>query len=102
MPFRPGATTSLAATSASGSVTLPLAQGPGLTQIRVWNSGGSTVFVRFGSSAATVTAVTTDMPIPAGAVEVFTIGCNDGYTCVAAGITAAGTATLYFTVGQGV
>jgi len=99
--FAPGQTKSLSVTTTSASVALGMSQGPVRLQVRIYNAGGSTAFVRFGSSAGTVTAVTTDMPVPAGAIEVFTVFNTDGYTITAAAITSAGTATLYFTAGTG-
>jgi hypothetical protein len=91
-----GATVSLAVTAATGRVALTAPGGSGGSDVRLYNAGGATVFVAFGNSA--VEAAITSMPIPSGAVEVFSAG--PGSTHVAA-ITAAGTATLYATTGRG-
>lgn len=70
-------------------------------QARLHNAGGATVFFRVGDS--TVEAATTDIPIPAGAVEIITVKNLDADpdTHIAA-ITASGTATLYITTGEGI
>jgi hypothetical protein len=62
---------------------------------RVYNAGSATIFLKFGDS--TVEAATTNIPLPSGAIEIFHIGaCTH-----AAGITASGTATVYFNCGLG-
>lgn len=99
-PFRPvpGSTTSISATttSARAALTSPPAA-TGLVQVRVHNAGANPAFVIFGDS--TVVATTAHMPIPAGAVEVFTIQGNETH---AAAIMATGTSTAYFTMGEGI
>lgn len=92
-----GATVSLAVTTTTGSVALTAPGGSGGSDVRLYNAGGSLVFVAFGSS--TVQAAVTSLPLPAGQTEVFSVG--PGSTHVAA-ITASGTATLYATTGRGV
>ena len=89
-PFLPGATTSVAAGTSSGTAAVD----PGAAQVRLHNAGSATVFVVFGA-----VATTSDMPLPAGAIEV--LSKPAGVTTVAA-ITASGTATLYVTSGVGV
>lgn len=89
--FSPISTVSLAVTTTTGRV----ATVGDASTIRIYNAGTATVFVKFGGSS--VTAATTDMPIPAGVVETFRTGT---LTHVAA-ITASGTATLYVTSGEG-
>lgn len=85
------ATVSIAATTATASATLDVYS----NAVRVVNAGTGTAFLRFGKGATTATV--TDMPILSGATETFTKGDS---TTVAA-ITATGTATLYFTNGEG-
>ena len=92
LAFTPGSTVNIAATTSTGNVTLGIG-----AVVRVYNAGTVPVFIKFG--IAGVTAATTDMPIPPGIVEVFTE--PSGATTVAA-ITASGTATVYFTSGQGI
>ena len=99
-PFAPGTTVSLAVTSASSRVALTGAEaGVQAKTVRIHNAGPFTAFIKFGDS--TITAATTDMPIPAGAIENFNLP-NSASNWYVAGITANGTATLYATVGTGV
>ena len=110
-PFTPslGVTKTISATSTSSSVTLDAVDvaatpsnpgaGPwgGHTVMRVVNAGPNTAFIRWGVGAQT--AVATDMPILAGAIEVFTkAGAVD---TVAAICASTQTATVYVTCGQG-
>lgn len=64
--------------------------------VRVYNSGPSTVFMKFGDSNVTVT-VDNGVPVPSGAVEVYSLLRITHIAC----ITASGTATIYFTPGEG-
>lgn len=93
-------TASVTATTASAAtaLTIPTQSGavPRKMQVRVYNAGGATVFVLFGTSGATAT--TGNMPVPSGAVEVFSV--PEG-TTHAATITSSGTGTIYFTTGLG-
>jgi hypothetical protein len=86
------ATVPLAASAATASATIDKFS----NACRVYNAGPSLAFIRFSTGAAT--ALTTDMPMPAGGVETFTKGSAD---TVAAICGAAGTASLYFTNGEG-
>ena len=66
--------------------------------VRIHNPAGqTTAFVEFGRSAVEATT-TASMPIPSGATEVFGVGPA---TTHIAGITAADTADLFITPGQG-
>lgn len=87
-PFAPGATSTLAASTTSASVSID----PYATAVRVLNAGSQLAFIRFAG-----TATTADLPIPSGATEVFT---KNGAASIAA-ITAASTTTLYVTTGEG-
>lgn len=102
-PFHPieAATANISATTSSGSVAIARRPTNGPFQLRIHNAGTTTVFVAKGDS--TVTAATTDMPVPPGAVEVITIQspANTQTTHVAA-ITASGSGTIYFTTGVGI
>jgi hypothetical protein len=69
--------------------------------IRVYNKGAVEVYLAFGASGLlrSIPVVGTPalgMPIPAGAVEIFT--ATVGYV---AAITPSGTADLFFTPGEG-
>lgn len=104
--FQPtmGATVSLAVTSVTSRVILGGQPGPANQrfQVRIYNGGPDTAFIRFGDS--TVTATTADVPIPSGAIEVMSFMVPDQVTTGAymAAITASGTAALYFTTGAGI
>ncbi len=66
--------------------------------VRIHNPAGqTTAFVEFGRSDVEATT-TASMPIPSGATEVFGVGPA---TTHIAGITAADTADLFITPGQG-
>jgi hypothetical protein len=101
-PFHPtsGGTVSLSATSTTGAVALALVPG-GQFQIRYYNKGPNTVFVKRGTS--TVTAALTDYPLPSGIVEVVTVNNPDagGVTHIAGICAATETATLYISIGSG-
>lgn len=86
-----GAGVSISATTTSASATVSAAQ----RDVRIVNAGTAAVFVRFGTGTATAT--TSDMYMPAGAIEVFDKGTNDKV----AAITASGTATVYIVTGEG-
>lgn len=93
-PLTPGATVTLSASGTTARVALPSKRGD---QIRIANpAGGQIVFVKFGD--ATVTAAVTDTPVLVGSTDTFTV--PPGMTYVA-GITSTGTATIYFTSGDG-
>jgi len=96
-PFSPDFTNTqtLAATATSANAALNAVDG-NMNVLRVANAGPNTVFIRWGATAQT--AVTTDMPILAGTVEVFSKGAA---TNVAAICAAGQTATLYLTCGEG-
>ena len=89
-------TTALVVSSTTARAAFTLEGGvQGARTLRVFNATAVTVFIQFGDS--TVVATTAKMPIPAGAVEVFSIG---GSTYIA-GITISGTCTVYATPGRG-
>ena len=89
--FLPGPTVSLSATTSSSSISL----GTQARTVRVYNAGSVAVFIKFGNTSAT--AATTDLPIAPGSVEAFDTRKAD----IVAGSTASGSATVYFTVGEG-
>lgn len=69
--------------------------GTGNKQVRVMNNGTATAWIEFGGSAVAA-VLTTSIPVPAGAVEVFST--NQSY---AAAIAAGSTGKIYFTTGNG-
>lgn len=89
------ATVTVAATTTSGSTAVALVGGG--RSITLTNAGPSTAFVEVGTSTQTA-ATATGMPLLAG--EVFTITRPTAATHVIA-ITAASTATVYATTGDG-
>lgn len=109
-PFGPNfsKTKSISVSNSSSSATLdatdvsstptPASAGPsgGHSVMRIVNAGPSTVFIRFGVGAQT--AVTGDMPMLSGTVEVFS---KAGDVDTIAAITAASTSTIYITCGEG-
>lgn len=86
-----GATVNISTSTSSAQGTL-LAQ---FRHIRVHNASSAVAYLRWGT--ADQTAVTTDMSMPAGGVEVFD---KKGATKLAA-ILASGTGTLNITHGEG-
>lgn len=100
-PFTPNfsKTKTIAVTQATASATLDATDsGVGNNVIRLFNSGSNVVFVRWGTG--TQTALTTDMPLMPGTVELFTKAAG---TDTIAAICASGlTSTLYITCGEGI
>lgn len=93
-PFTPGASSTRAVTTSSANVALTR---NGSEQVLIFAPAANAVaFIKFGDS--NVTAAVTDIAIAPGFNRIFTI--PPGATHVAA-ITAASTATLYFTCGDG-
>jgi hypothetical protein len=100
-PFTPApaATASIAVTTSNARAAIKQ-QPTGAHQLRLFNAGTATAFWTFGDGA--VTAATTDIPLPSGAIEVVTIpNATNAPTTHIAAIAASGTATLYLTTGQG-
>jgi len=95
--FFPGVTVPVAATTSSASASL--ASGAAPMQVRMFNSGSTTAFVKFGPTG--LTAATTDYPLPANAIEVITIPAS-ATTTFAAAIYGTGSGTVYFTPGAGI
>jgi hypothetical protein len=70
----------------------------GHSVMRIVNAGPNTVFLRWGTGIATA-ALTTDMPVLSGAIELFSKQWSDNWV---SGICAgSGTATVYITCGEG-
>lgn len=88
-------TAAISATSASARGAI---NGDGFT-FRVYNAGPDTVFIQKGTS--TVTAATTDTPVPPGGVEVFSRNPSKHTHLAAITDTAGKTATVYVTGGGG-
>ena len=90
-----GATVNISASNSSGNVQVRSANGSS-RHCRFFNAGTVTVFVEFGETNSVVATTSASMPIAAGSTEV--ISCRFPYV---AAITAASTATLYITPGEG-
>jgi hypothetical protein len=95
-PFGLG-TASVTATTSSAATALTLPPvPPRRMQVRIYNAGAATVFILLGTSGAVAT--TGNLPVPSGAIEVFSV--PEGTTHVAT-ITSSGTAVVYFSPGEG-
>lgn len=93
--FMPGAATvNLAAGVTSGNIALE----PNASAVRVMNTGAGLAHIHFGYDNTVVATTATSMPLAAGATEVFTKGAAS----YVAAITPSGSATLYFTAGEGI
>ena len=92
------ATVNLSVSSSSQSVLIE--NFSGANQVRVFNNGTATVWIEFGGSVVAA-ALATSIPIPAGAVEVFSAGAAASTLYVAA-IAAGSTGSIYFTPGAGI
>lgn len=94
LPFTPGASATLSATASTSRVALAR---KGSKQVLIFApAANATAFIKFGNSG--VNATVSDIAIGPGFNRVLTV--PDGATHVA-GITAASTASLYFTCGDG-
>jgi hypothetical protein len=95
--FRPYDVTTVAAvtaTTAAFPITLN-SLAPPIVQVRAYNAGPGLAFIGFRGTAT----VTTGMPLPPGAVEIFTLnGDQRSFGLIAASGT---TATVYLTPGSG-
>ena len=90
-----GNTVAIAASTVSGSVTLPAGAALSGINVRVYNDGPSLAFIKIGAGSAT--ASLTSIPLPAGAVEILSKATNDTFAVV----TLSSTANVYFTPGNG-
>jgi hypothetical protein len=98
-----GATQIINATTTSSSVTFSTTTDLRNSELMIYNAGTGLAFCRWGQGAQT--AVTTDVPIPSGTVQIFTkfrsetggVGTNQAVAC----ITGVGTATVYAVTGFG-
>ena len=81
--FSPTSTVKLSPIITSVSATIPT----GTTALRIYNSGPSPVFVRWGTGAQTATA--NDLPIASGATEMFgKATANDTVAAISTGMAA--------------
>ena len=90
-------TVNIVAATSTANVALGNTAGDAI-DVRIFNAGSATVFVNFGGSSATA-VLATSTPIPAGGVEIFSLGPSVTYV---AAIVASSTHTIYFTPGMGV
>ncbi len=92
-PFRPAGTATLAASTSSANVAL---KGGG-SAVLVYNAATATAFFQLGASS-TLAASAAGTPVPPGQRMLVDGGPFVSY---AAAILAAGTGTVYFTLGDG-
>lgn len=101
-PFWPGASSTINASTITGSVALAR-MGP---RIRICNTGSNAVFVNFGDFSVTAT-VAGGLPILPGTAELFTLAQirtgagGGGQPTHFAAITETGTSRVSVTVGEG-
>jgi hypothetical protein len=94
-PFGPmGATVKVAANT--GSQRAAFSSSPDSKEVRVHNAGSVLAFIEFGD-ATVVAAAATSIPLPAGAVEVFSVGACTNMAV----ILGSSTADVYATPGKG-
>jgi hypothetical protein len=97
LPFRPQPvnSTTLSVTTSSDRVGIP----GNPSQVRLSTNGADSVcFIEFGDSSVTAASTGTSMRLGPGAIEVFSVPVNATHI---AAKTAAGTATLFITPGEG-
>lgn len=91
-------TVNLTATTTTANVALPTRASNGDEAVRVRNAGSVDAFMRMGTSSAVTATLTSDYPLGAGEIEIFS--CPPSITYIAL-ITASSTAAVYFTLGKG-
>ena len=96
-PFtQTGDTLLIAATTVSGTATLPAGAALTSTAIRVYNDGPSLVFITVGRGSAT--ASIRSIPVASGNTQLINKGAND----TVAAVTLATMANVYITPGFGI
>jgi len=89
----------LAATSSSGSITIP-EHSRNTREVVIYNAGSVDVFITSGTGSATAavptSTISNNVPIPAG--QSYTMNKMPDHNVIAA-ITSTGTANVYITVG---
>lgn len=96
--FTPFETVPLTASNSSSAVSFGLQQSKQYPDVMVQNVGSVTAFIGFSTTAALPALnVVNGTPIPAGAIMVL----KKGGAQTISGITASGSAQLYFTSGEG-
>jgi hypothetical protein len=99
-PSAPASTAVSSTTTTTSAIALTLpSPAPRNMVVRVFNGGTTPVFINFGTSSGVTATLTTSIPIAAAGVSAFVV--PEGTTHVAT-IIAAGTASVYFTVGEGI
>lgn len=100
-PFNPADNATVTISAGASSQSQAIKKRPtGKFQVRIHNAAATLCFYRFGDS--TVTAANTDVPLPAGAVEVVTVENRDASAEThMAVILASGSGSVYVTTGAG-
>ncbi len=96
LPFTPGATVTVSATTASAATAMSL---PAARQVMITAPAGNggIAFIKFGASDVVAT-VAASCPVLPGAIPIFTVPSTATHIAV---ITGSSTATLYVTSGDG-
>lgn len=93
--FQPSATT--ANISCGVSSTNVQLTGNG-TAVEIYNSGSVTCFIATGTTSAITASASTGYPIPPGVTKIIGVPSEQRWI---AGITSSGSATVYFSPGEG-
>lgn len=97
-PFRPYPDGTKKITVGSSSANVLIGDSPSV--IRVCNLGTAPVWVAFGSDNSIAADAATDVPIPAGEAELFTLPYPVSGKLYMAAIAAGATGDVYFTPGE--
>jgi hypothetical protein len=98
-PFYPAdeATVNIDVSSASQNVLV--SNNPESRQVRVYNDGSQTVWIKFSTSSTAAATLANSVPVGPGVVEVYSVQYGPIY---AAAIAAGSTGKVYFTKGIGI
>ena len=83
------------------SQRVKISDGRGAQQVRYFNDGTATVWIRFGDATVTADSATA-MPVGAGMCELFTINAPYNDPLYVAAIAAGSTGKIHFTPGEGI
>ena len=97
LPMKPGAGQTVNVNVAATSGNVQVTSGTGLVQVRVYNDGSATAWIKHGTDNTVAATTTADIPIGAGKEKVFTFQSPVWMAAIAAGATGK----IYFTPGDG-
>jgi hypothetical protein len=101
-PFKAKSNSTVSITVSASSANVSLGENWPVTtfkQVRVHNATDGNVWIDFGNNAVTAD-VNLDIPIPRGAIEVYSVADIPG-GIYAAAVTDTATGNIYFTPGSG-